>query len=114
MRGWLTRARAQLKPLRADLHGTIFVVCDNGLRQPHDMIYDCCVCQKICRSTLKHVLKRYDNRKSCLRPVASLSRMGMGRFHRPVFSKKAIYVGFKAQGNAYRCHGNVILEENVL
>ena len=26
-----------------------------------------------CRSILKHVLKRYDNRKSCLRPVVSLS-----------------------------------------
>ena len=59
--------------LRADLHGTIFAACDNGLRQPHDMTYDCCVCQKICRSILKQVLKRYDNRKSCLRPVTSLS-----------------------------------------
>mgnify|MGYP007058660540 FL=1 len=25
-------------PFRADLHGTIFVACDNGLRQGHDMI----------------------------------------------------------------------------
>ena len=41
--------------LRADLHGTIFVACDNGLRQAHDMIY-CCVRQKKCRSILKHVL----------------------------------------------------------
>ena len=32
--------------LRADLHSTIFVACDNGLRQAHDMIYDCCVRQK--------------------------------------------------------------------
>ena len=59
--------------LRADLHGTIFVACDNGLRQAHDMIYDCCVRQKKCRSILKHVLKRCDNRKSCRRPVVRLS-----------------------------------------
>ena len=59
--------------IRADLHGTIFVACDNGLRQAHDKIYDCCVRQKKCRSILKHVLKRFDNRKSCRRPVASLS-----------------------------------------
>ena len=39
----------------------------------------------------------------------------MGRFHHPVFSKKTIYLDFKAQENAlYRCHGNVILEENTL
>ena len=50
-----------------------FVACDNGLRQAHDMIYDCCVRQKKCRSILKHVLKRCDNRKSCRRPVVSLS-----------------------------------------
>ena len=50
-----------------------FVACDNGLRQAHDMIYDCCVRQKKCRSILTHVLKRRDNRKSCRRPVASLS-----------------------------------------
>ena len=62
-----------MKTLRSDLHGTIFVACDNGLRQAHDMIYDCCVRQKKCRSILKHVLKRYDNRKSCRRPVANLS-----------------------------------------
>ena len=59
--------------LRADLHGTIFVACDNGLRQAHDMIYDCCVRQKKCRSILKHVLKRCDNRKSCRGPAVSLS-----------------------------------------
>ena len=35
-------------PLRAHLHGAIFVPCDNGLRQAHDMIlgrftrYDFC------------------------------------------------------------------------
>ena len=57
----------------ADLHGTIFVACDNGLRQAHDMIYDCCVRQKKCPGILKHVLKRCDNRKSCRRPVVSLS-----------------------------------------
>ena len=50
-----------------------FVACDNGLRHAHDMIYDCCVRQKKCRSILKHVLKRCDNRKSCRRPVVSLS-----------------------------------------
>ena len=39
----------------------------------------------------------------------------MGRFHCPVFSKKTIYVDFKAQRNVlYRCHGNVILDENVM
>ena len=37
------------------------------------MIYDCCVRQKTCRSILKHVLKRCDNRKSYRRPVVSLS-----------------------------------------
>ena len=37
------------------------------------MIYDCCARQKKCRSILKHVLKRCDNRKSCRRPVVSLS-----------------------------------------
>ena len=36
------------------------------------MIYDCCVRQKKCRSILKHVLKRCDNRKSCRRPVVML------------------------------------------
>ena len=50
-----------------------FVACDNGLRQAHDMIYDCCVRQKKCRSILKHALKRCDNRKSCRKPVVSLS-----------------------------------------
>ena len=40
-----------------------FVACDNGLRQAHDMIYDCCVRLQKCRSILKHVLKRCDNRK---------------------------------------------------
>ena len=59
--------------VRADLHGTIFVACDNGLRQALDMIYDCCVRQKKCRSILKHVLKRCDNRKSFRRPVVGLS-----------------------------------------
>ena len=46
---------------------------DNGLRQAQDMIYDFCVRQKKCRSISKHVLKRCDNRKSCRRPVVSLS-----------------------------------------
>ena len=39
----------------------------------------------------------------------------MGRFHRPVFPKNAIYADFKAQRNAlYRCHGKGILKENVM
>lgn len=39
----------------------------------------------------------------------------MGKFHRPVFSKKTIFADFKAQRNAlFRCHGNGILEENVM
>ena len=63
----------KVESVRADLHGTIFVACDNGLRQAHDMICDCCVRQKKCRSILKHVLKCCDNRKSCRRPVVSLS-----------------------------------------
>ena len=33
----------------------------------------CRVRQRKCGSVLKHVLKRYDNRKSCRRPVVSLS-----------------------------------------
>ena len=73
--------------LRADLHGTIFVACDNGLRQAHDMIYDCCVRQKECRSILKHVLKRCDNRKSCRRPViACRMRQKSYRVNQPLRS----------------------------
>ena len=49
-----------------------FVACGNGLRQAHDMIYDCCVRQKKCRSILKHGLKRCGNRKSYRRPVMKL------------------------------------------
>ena len=61
-----------------------FVACDNGLRQVHDMIYDCFVRQKKCRSILKHVLKRCDNRKSCRRPVVSLSHAAKSyRVNRP-------------------------------
>ena len=37
----------------------------------------------------------------------------MAKFHRPIFSKKTIYVDFKAQRNAcHRCHGKGNLEEN--
>ena len=79
-----TKSRLSLKlfkTLRVGLVGVYkgrftrydFVACDNGLRQAHDMIYDCCVRQLKCRSILKHVLKRCDNRKSCRRPVVSLS-----------------------------------------
>ena len=49
------------------------------------MIYDCCVRQKKCRSILKHVLKRCDNRKSCRRPVVSLSHATKSyRVNRPL------------------------------
>ena len=48
----LQRRPLKLGSLRADLHGTIFLACDNGLRQAHDMIYDRCVRQKKCRSLL--------------------------------------------------------------
>ena len=78
--------------LRADLHGTIFVACGNGLRQAHDMIYDCCVRQKKCRSILKHVLKRCDNRKSCRRPVVSLSHATKSyRVNRPLLHFELLY-----------------------
>ena len=58
--------------VRADLQGTIFVSCDKlttGLG--HDLRLVCT--SEKCRSTLKHVLKRYGNRKSCRRPAVSLS-----------------------------------------
>ena len=57
--------------LRADLHGTIFVACENGLQLARDMTYNCCVREKKCRSILKHGLKRCGNCKSCrtCRPV---------------------------------------------
>ena len=61
------------RPSRAHLHGTIFVACDKpltGLR--HDLRLACT--SEKCRSILKHVLKRWDNLKSCRRPVVSLSR----------------------------------------
>ena len=49
------------------------------------MIYDCCVPQKKCRSILKHVLKRCDNRKLCRRPVVSLSHATKSyRVNRPL------------------------------
>ena len=64
---FLTLTRVSVK------HNFFFVACDNCLRQAHDIVHDCCVRQEKCRSILKHVLKRYDNRKSCLRPVVSLS-----------------------------------------
>ena len=49
------------------------------------MIYNCCVRQKKCRSILKHVLKRCDNRKSCRRPVVSLSHATKSyRVNRPL------------------------------
>ena len=50
------------------------------LRQAHDMIYDCCARQEKCRSILKHVLKRCDNRKSCRRPVIAC-RMRQKSYH---------------------------------
>ena len=80
--------------VRANLHGTIFVPCDNGLQQAHDMIYDCCVHQKKCRSILKHVLKCHDNR----RPVVCLShatkivpcKSSLISFEKIYFSKKSM------------------------
>ena len=49
------------------------------------MIYDCCVRQKKCRSILKHVLKRCDNRKLCRRPVVSFSHATKSyRVNRPL------------------------------
>ena len=49
------------------------------------MIYDCFVRQKKCHSILKHVLKRCDNRKSCRRPVVSLSHATKSyRVNRPL------------------------------
>ena len=82
--------------VRADLHGTIFVPCDNGLRQAHEMIYDFCVRQKKCRSILKQVLKCCDNRKSCRRPVVCLShatkivpcKSSLIRFEKNIFFKE--------------------------
>ena len=39
----------------------------------------------------------------------------MGRIPCPVFSKKTIDADFKAQSNAlYHCHGNRILDKNVM
>ena len=53
------------------------------------MIYNCCVRQKKCRSILKHVLKRCDNRKSCRRPVVSLSHATKSyRVNRPLQFQK--------------------------
>ena len=90
------RVNRPLKNLRADLHGTIFVACDNCLRQAHDIVHDCCVRQEKCRSILKHVLKRYNNRKSCLRPVVSLSHATKShRVNRPLlthFTSRAVVV----------------------
>ena len=49
------------------------------------MIYYSFVRQKKCRSILKHVLKRCDNRKSCRRPVVSLSHATKSyRVNRPL------------------------------
>ena len=46
-----------------------FVACDIGLRQAHDMIYDCCVRQKKCRSICDIFSDVHNNRKSCRGPV---------------------------------------------
>ena len=58
--------------LTGNLHSTIFVAC-NKLTTGLLLVYNCCVCQGKYCSILKHVLKRCDNRKSCRRPVESLS-----------------------------------------
>ena len=61
------------------------------------MIYDCCVRQKKCRSILKHVLKRCDNRKSCRRPVVSLSHATKSyRVNRPL-DDTVILIGHSEQ-----------------
>ena len=70
---------------KADLHGTTL----SHATTAYDMIYDCCVRQKKCRSILKHVLKRCDNRKSCRRPVVSLSHATKSyRVNRPLDTSK--------------------------
>ena len=61
------------------------------------MIYDCFVRQKKCRSILKHVLKRCDIRKSCRRPVVSLSHATKSyRVNRPLrmFGRKPSHIEF--------------------
>ena len=81
-----------------------FVACDNGLRQAHDMIYDCFVRQKKCRSILKHVLKRCDNRKSCRRPVVSLSHATKSyRVNRPYGCPEKIISITKCFYNNFSC-----------
>ena len=61
------------------------------------MIYNCCVRQKKCRSILKHVLKRCDNRKLCRRPVVSLSHATKSyRVNRPL----EVYLG---RGGTFDC-----------
>ena len=58
---------------RADLHGTIFCHMRQRLTTgPRHDLRLLCTSEK-CRSILKHFLKRCDNRKSCRRPVVSLS-----------------------------------------
>ena len=65
----LTRPKHLSMPLLRPIYTVRFL---SHATTGYDMIYDCCVRQKKCRSILKHVLKRCDNRKSCRRPVASL------------------------------------------
>ena len=70
------------------------------------MIYDCCVPQKKCRSILKHVLKRCDNRKLCRRPVVSLSHATKSyRVNRPL---ERLSIALRETANAKRwaaaCH----------
>ena len=77
------------------------------------MIYDCCVRQKKCRSILKHVLKRRDNRKSSRRPVVSLSHATKSyRVNRPLGSlrkrrKESGSKYFSARAKAYGPHTGI-------
>ena len=68
----LRSVTVSLYTIWADLHGAISVAC-NMLKTGLQLVYDCRVRQRKCRSILKHVLKRCDNRKSCHRPVVSFS-----------------------------------------
>ena len=57
-----------------------------GARQAYNrlqVVYDCHVCQKKCRSLLKCVLKRCDNHKSYRRSVVTLYHVPSYHVNRP-------------------------------
>ena len=62
------------KQLRADLHGTIFVACDN-CKLTAGLQYDLRLPQRFrtCFKMLRHFSDVHTNHKSCRRPVVSLS-----------------------------------------